>query len=131
MSPAAALAEPAAVEAIDVLHRMRARLESPSAWVQGSLARGTDGRSCKALDDRACAWCLIGAIAVELRDTPWGDPRGVAQELAVTVGLPALTLGLTLAGWNDDPRRTHDEVLDAIDETIARLRTRPALGVAS
>lgn len=111
-------------DVVDVLTRTRRRLTPPTAWVQDDFARSEYG-PCRVGDPAAECWCLEGAVAVECAHLPIDGAdrlsvqRAVLDALIQTVGLR--DSGLTLAGWNDAPGRTHDDVLGVLTLTITRL----------
>ncbi|MGV3518186.1 DUF6197 family protein [Luteitalea sp.] len=112
-------------EVLAVLRRVRTRLTLPSAWLQGDFSRTLEGAPCSSSCQSATCWCLEGAIGVEIDPQGVFGPdtltlhRAVYAAVSETVGLHGS--GLTLAGWNDAPGRTHDEVLGVLTLTITRL----------
>lgn len=82
-----------------------------------------DGEDGDALAPDAVAWCLVGACQrVVGRDISYSDPllaplRDVIEPDPRWYEAP---FGLMLGMWNDQPERTHDEVLAALDRAIAR-----------
>jgi hypothetical protein len=121
---------PANVETqiVALLRRVRQRLTAPGTWLQGDFAATLEGH-CQVADPHASCWCVEGAILAEVGPTPDLDVhRGAQLALMATIGLVGVG-GLTLAGWNDAPGRTHDEVLGVLDLTLSRLDR--ALGVAA
>jgi len=114
-------------EIVALLRRVRVRLASPDAWLQGDFA-GTPEGHCPLGDPNASCWCLEGALLAELGPTPDLDVhRGAQLALMDTIGLRAG--GLTLAGWNDAPFRVQADVLGALDSTISHVDR--LLGVAA
>jgi Fe-S-cluster formation regulator IscX/YfhJ len=85
-------------------------LESPERWKQGN-AWGAKDKQFAATREEATCFCVIGAIAYI-----YGDEYGsvtmkcfdMRKKLELIVGTHAIV------NWNDDPNRTHTEVLEAV-----------------
>ena len=91
---------------LEILRRVRKRLENPEAWTQLWFARGARGRKCRANDVRATSWCLAGAFFAE----------GVCDK-----GTIEHLLGQSfndLVWWNDHTA-THEMVIERLDRAIA------------
>lgn len=77
-------------------------LEAPERWTQGVLARRADGDPWFVNSDEAVCWSLVGAIERVYRNTRFVS--GVCWRVGNEVNnFPQK--------WNDDPERTHAEVL--------------------
>ena len=50
------------MEAVEILKRARALIETPDKWVRGAFARDADGFPVKHLSDAACKFCARGAF---------------------------------------------------------------------
>lgn len=113
---------------VDVLNAVAVLIAKPEAWRQGNYAgkrigetngpNGTWGvvSDTNIYDPQASCFCLLGAIDRVV---------GVAHD---DLGLEAraeirktLRLKEQLHAWNDNPMRTHDDVLSAVYGTIERL----------
>ena len=96
------------------LLKMRELLADPKAWTTGEYARNEANEPCEATSSTAKKWCLFGAS--------WR----AGYELASTHVCNAPTLGFTNQGcvlrWNDDPDRTHAEVLAHLDSLIQNTK---------
>lgn len=77
-------------------------------WCQGAYARDKDGRGVRLGDEKACEWCVVGAL---YRATDDGA-RGWAAEREAS---SALGLRGSVVSWNDDPARTQAEVAALLD----------------
>jgi hypothetical protein len=78
-------------------------LAQPDSWTQQAYARNHDGDTVASCSDDARCWCLLGAMF-----------RCYADKDIAKIELKILdqTNKITVAQWNDDPDRTHQEVLD-------------------
>ena len=83
----------------------RKLLSDPKCWTQGAAVRTADGAAAWYGRD-AVSYCIIGAL--NHVDACY-DAFEVLYEL-----LP----NCTISGWNDDPARTHTEVLELLDTAI-------------
>ena len=73
-------------------------LKSPNRWTQGNIAEDKAGNWVSATSQKACRWCLLGAIIrVHGYGTCIPDKLGMPEE--------------DLTVWNDKKGRTHAEVL--------------------
>ncbi len=88
-------------------------LINPKRWTKGPFARDADGKTCDPRSDQAVSWCLVGAL---LRCYPSSEDP-VAFYRAVDKVIAKLPKGRFPAEWNDDPARTHAEVLEAVIES--------------
>jgi hypothetical protein len=71
------------------------------------------GREVSIASDEASAWMLCAAFALAGKD---GIPMNhLPRALGVVTGMNSIE------GWNDDPRCTKQEVLDALDAAIERV----------
>lgn len=117
------------MESIEVLRGARELLTDPARWVHhGPLAVNAEGKPAGEPDDPewgwvddegdslaedATAWCLVGACQRAAGEAIWfTDP--LLQPLRDAINSP-----LPLGQWNDQPGRTHADVLTALDAAIA------------
>lgn len=82
-------------------------LSDPSKWCQGFSARKPNGIPTYNDDPEASSWCAATALTMCYKDPieMWGAAKklhsvGMCSELPISV-------------WNDDPKRTFEEVRDA------------------
>lgn len=105
---------------LDLLRAARERISVPEGWTQGHIARTADGGRCMAMDPEAAMWCALGAVrrADASMPPPHSDTRlqRATESLRNTIGGDRM-----ISDWNDKLSRTHAEVLDLFDRTIARL----------
>lgn len=109
------LVDPAVLDAFD---QLRERLATRRSWIQGAWARvrKSDVRTVWSTDERATCWCLAGAI-----DAVRGSTE-VIDQLSATIAAAIPTpneYDNPITGWNDEPTRTHRDVLDLIDKAKA------------
>lgn len=92
----------------EILRAARALIDTPDKWLHEGGASGRDG-------DRRC----VGAAIYDAGDgqVPFScyEDHPVWGTFKRANGL----LGRPLPAWNDEPERTHAEVLDAFDRAIA------------
>lgn len=96
-----------------VLRRARDLLEDERRWCRGSFARGWRDIPVPLGSVVARRYCALGAI------------MRAGRELSVSAEDACVALewqvGRPVQDWNDDPHRTHDEVLAAFDGAVAAL----------
>ena len=101
-------------DTLAVLGRARLLLQDEARWCRGSFARGWRDVPVPAGSLLARRYCALGAIV-----------RG-GRELALSVEGACLALEWHLCrrvqDWNDDPKRTHAEVVALFDAAIVSLR---------
>ena len=77
-------------------------------WCQGVAAEDENGRVCMPDASYAAKWCLIGACVAAYPERA-GHRFQVATKLQHTLG------NLHYAKWNDDPKRTKQEVIALLE----------------
>jgi anti-sigma regulatory factor (Ser/Thr protein kinase) len=93
-------------------------------WCQDDDAIDLQGRPVQPWDERASAWSLLGAIVAAL-----DGPAGGGSELppgalaAAMTAIAELIEETSLAGWNDAPTRTQNEVIDVLERARMLLRS--------
>ena len=110
----------------ELLRKARRIIEAPERWCKKTNAAERGGKACHPADNRAFRFCLYGAVDRA------GTPEGNADVTrAHTVACKALTdiIGREKyddghakytgpAGYNDDPKTKHGDVLKLIDQAI-------------
>ncbi len=81
-------------------------LRTPQRWTKRTYARDSDGKRIAAFAPEATQWCVRGAIFKCCADFLTG--LRMLRDV-----LPPKT---NITHWNDDPTRTHDEVLKALKD---------------
>jgi hypothetical protein len=87
-----------------------------SGWSQHADARSAEGVEAEPWQETAVAWSLLGALVAALEersdrgcDLPLEDLAAALNELAERVDDDSLT------NWNDEPGRTHDDVVETLE----------------
>lgn len=101
-------------DTLAVLGRARQLLQDEARWCRGSFARAWRDIPVPASSGLARRYCALGAI------------MRAGRELAVSAESACVALewqiGRPVQDWNDDPRRTHTDVIAALDAAIAALQ---------
>lgn len=112
-------------DVLEALKAARKHISKPLTWTQGHFARNSELEPAHVDDRRACRFCTMGAVFRVTRpedrtgsDNLWS--RVVAALCAVT---PVV---LSMADWNDDPLRTHEDVIKRFDAAIAEEERKTA-----
>lgn len=105
---------------VDFLKATRNLIERPEAWTQDVYARARDGRPLASHVGWAVCWCLTGAISHVATTMSGGTDylRRHATRLLNCVLDRETNEPHSLASWNDEPTRTHAEILALIDKAI-------------
>jgi hypothetical protein len=87
-----------------------------NGWSQQADARSAEGAEVQPWQDAAAAWSLLGALVAALeeradrgRDLPLDHLAAALNELAELIDDDSLT------NWNDEPERTHDDVINTLE----------------
>jgi hypothetical protein len=91
-----------------------ARVLLAAGWCQRAEAHDEQGEPVEPCDVMAASWSLAGAIRAVASDVGDEDgelERDASRALALVLEMPAEEL----PAWNDDPQRTHRDVLAACD----------------
>lgn len=88
------------------LRAARELIARPGTWTQGYYARNARGQNVQVTSKNAVCWCLVGAV----ERVGGGD---------LEIEMLALAIDDSPPDWQDEPCRTHAEVLDVLDKTIA------------
>lgn len=87
-----------------------------SGWSQHADARSAEDVEVQPWHEAAAAWSLLGALVAALeqradhgRDLPLDDLAAALNELAELIDDDSLT------NWNDEPTRTHDDVINTLE----------------
>lgn len=79
-------------------------LAKPESWTQHVFARDPQGESVHWEDTAARCWCLIGAVK-KVHGVGWRRPVEIMQHHLTSTPLD---------DWNDNPARTHAEVVELL-----------------
>lgn len=94
------------------LSPLRDLLSDPTHWTQRVEAKNSLGLQVLPNDPNATCWCLLGGIYKSL---PHGRFHAI-ELLALAIDPESTDFDDTIAEWNDDPHRTHTQVLSLIDK---------------
>jgi hypothetical protein len=111
------------VKPSEILIAARALIDTPDKWTTGRLSRTKDGKATDYWSEDATCFCVLGAIFRANRRTYEGfrmPEDRCAAEMEAERAIQRATQG-DVPLWNDDPGRTHAEVLEAYDRAIAAL----------
>lgn len=100
------------ISKLTILKGARAILDSPNRWTRRSYARDANGRPVPIMDGKACSFCLVGAL---------GRAAGGLAGAHLAERILSDELMDYAPDWNDDPERTHEEVIAVLDAAIEKL----------
>lgn len=75
-------------------------------WTTGTYARDAAGKRCDMHSPRASCWCASAAIILCIP---------VDNDALRSFTDSVLSMGFTIAQWNDAPGRTQQEVIEALE----------------
>ena len=102
---------------LELYKEARQILSDPTHWTIGSFARSKTGRDVSPLDPEAVSFCLLGVLAkVNGLNRKYNDTHDLSSYIR-----SHLPEGANLVCFNDDPLTKHEDVLDLLDRTIAKL----------
>ena len=81
-------------------------------WTQGEIARNESGYCVPASDPDAVCWCAVGAIGAAYPIDKTMHPDYLEARDSIRRVLSESGVECSISEWNDDPRRTKEEVLD-------------------
>ena len=103
------------VGTITILVRARELIADEQQWCRRTFARGWRGIPVPVKSTAAQSYCALGAIMRAGRELglPFEDARNVIE----------WQIARPIQDWDDDPARTHIEVISTIDAGIAALES--------
>jgi hypothetical protein len=105
------------LDAARMLNRAASCVEQ--GWTTGAASRtARTGYPCRATDERAAAWCTVGALVRATADTG----IGVSPEMVATDELRIEAGATTLQAWNDREGQTAENVILAMRRAERNLR---------
>ena len=98
-----------------------------AGWTQGAYARDVAGDSAYFRGKDAACFCVVGAL-LRAQNSPGGtgDVAAVVDQIHLR-GFPRGMAPSAIDVWNDAPQRTKEDVLAALDQTAAALRSSALL----
>jgi hypothetical protein len=103
---------------LESLREARKKIEKSENWCREAFARTAEGKEVTADSPEARQWCLLGAIAA-VREVPCFFDS--ISNYPWMYALRDATGCSSIGQFNDDPKTTHEKVLEVIDQTIAEL----------
>ncbi len=97
------------------LKAIKRLIGKPERWTKGSFALDRLGQGVSASSARAVCWCLHGAY-----DRIGYGIEGLYSALDRAAEIEARSRNASMISYNDDPRRTHAQVMRLLDRAIAR-----------
>ena len=97
---------------LETLKAAREQIVTEDRWCQNALAIDKDGFQISPRADKACRWCIIGAI------------EAVQENMDITCKTIAFLdkrLGCDVEHFNDSPLTTYQDVIGFLDGVIADL----------
>jgi hypothetical protein len=111
-----------------ILQGARGLVAFPKGWTKNQWARDSAGLRCSPLNQRATCFCVLGAIQRIASRQSDGSLRMTTDrifDMENTVLVFSTVNSIdSVESWQDDPARTHSEVLVAFDKAIAFMRQR-------
>ena len=95
-----------------IVQRMREILTLPTSWIQKTYSTDATGTTCDPTWALATCWCMEGAMYRALREA--GKSINGPEYRQITRHFPSQNI----PAWNDDPERTHKEVLAKLDRIL-------------
>lgn len=100
----------------EILIAARAKIADPRAWTKGAAARTAGGSPVNPIDDRACSWCILGALdAVDRVE----GPHRMDVVAALRREIPPCAGDRFVHNYNDAAATEHADVLALFDRAIA------------
>ena len=99
---------------LGVLERAKKRVTQ--GWIQFFLAKTKNNLPVVGCHPDAIKWCALGALEGSTKDGDlwdWGSEASAAQSF-----IEDHVLHRNLVTWNNDPKRTQEEVVDLFDRAI-------------
>ena len=97
-------------------------------WTQGADARDIEGKPVELNDPKACSWCMGGALDAAFGAMFGGggyDARYAGYDLMLRTHAAVMRRltekWLSVVDFNDDERRTQEEVVALLEATAALL----------
>jgi hypothetical protein len=98
----------------EALRAVRARIAS--GWSQDVNARDRSGKEVPLASEEATAWTLSSAFALAGKDgIPMNHLHRALRAIAEVTEMDSIE------SWNNDPSRTRQQILDALDDAIERV----------
>lgn len=96
---------------------IRKLIDVPTAWTKGVLARNKHNQVVIPFDNEARCWDIVGAISCCAHNARLFH----AQHMTI-IYLRQFIDGKEIGRWQDEPKRTHQDVIDVLDKAITQLK---------
>lgn len=111
---------------LDIANNVLDILSDQSKWVKNVTAQDEHGRDVNARSDRACKWCLVGAVhkatdKMFLRGEEYVDCLAQTVEEMFPDRSGILSDRDAIVGFNDHPVTTFEEVRAVLEATRRKL----------
>lgn len=103
---------------------IRKLLTEPDHWCQGRMSQDRYGHYANHSSSNAASWCMMGAISRVMNINQEIRQEFIDLRDFLEMRLPSDVLVKRIEAWNDYENRTHQEVLDFLDEAIASLESK-------
>lgn len=100
---------------LEILTKAKALINTPDTWTQGSNARDANGHTATLLGEKACKFCMNGALERV------SDFTSYSARLAVYDALGHRDI----VHWNDAHNRKHEDVMAVFDKAIELFKAHP------
>lgn len=102
------------MDTLKTLKAVRDLFADPTHWTQCSYAKDPEGKHISAFDPTAVCWCVLGAVRRFSRDAD--------ENKLVIIKMREANAITFIGSWNDERSRTHQDILDMLDNTIAYVK---------
>jgi hypothetical protein len=105
---------------VEILTKARDLLSKEGAWGQGYFAKTKKGKLVESRSKRAATFCMLGAIQRfdnEGQFRLWSPEWYMAKKYVASAIRTSID---NIASWNDKPKRTQEQVINAFDKAIAK-----------
>lgn len=111
-----------------IYKRARRLIASPQCWSKGAVGRDAQGDHVENLS-QAVSFCPIGALIMSYGEPnysalPYPERDRLQQPLLRAIRAMDKSRPVHIPSWNDSPKRTHQEVLNAFDAAIRKMETK-------
>jgi hypothetical protein len=96
---------------IEILTKAQDKIRDPKNWTQDTYARDETGASVKAHSPAAVCFCSLGAIESFFHSEEFDGLEVMHARDFLYTAANQIADGRTVANYNDDPDRTHDEIM--------------------
>ncbi len=112
--PVSTVTQTEKLDAIRIIDGMAELLAVPERWTQGWGARDANGEKCLWFQEIATCWCV---------STAFGKACAGFSDNSIAIAWKAIeqAADVIVSAWNDDPTRTHADILALLREVRRNL----------